>query len=171
MKEMWKPVLGYEGLYEVSNLGNIKSFYKRTGVVKNIKPCLARGYKSIQLCKNKEAKHHLVHRLVWEAFNGPIPPNMQVNHINEDKTDNRLVNLNLMSPKENINWGTGVKRQSKSREKAIEQYSLSGELIKSYQSAAAVVAENNGVWNENTIRDCCRRHKKTAYGFIWRYAV
>lgn len=170
--EQWRKIPGYEGLYQVSDLGNVKSvFYKRRGQETILKPILRRGYLCVELCKDKKKKKYSIHRLVWEGFNGPIPEGMQVNHINEDKTDNRLENLNLMSPKENINWGTGVKRQSKSREKAIEQYSLSGELIKWYQSAAAVVAENNGVWNENTIRDCCRRHKKTAYGFFWRYAV
>ena len=170
MEEIWKPVLGYEGLYEVSNFGRVKSiFYKRQGKEIILKPCFARDYLTVMLCKNKTKKHHSLHRLVWEAFTGPIPEGMQVNHINEDKTDNRLENLNLMTCKENINWGTGIKRQSASRSVPIVQYDKNGNYIKQWASATEVQKQLG--FNQRNISANCRNKRKTAYGFVWRYAV
>lgn len=81
---------------------------------KILKPKLTRnGYYRVALCKNSIRKFYLVHRLVFEAFNSTIPEGLQVNHKNEIKTDNRLSNLNLMTCKENVNWGTGIERRVK----------------------------------------------------------
>lgn len=115
-EEIWKPVVGYEGLYEVSSEGRVRSLnYKKQNRIQVLVQNYSRKYPYLLLCKDGKIKTHLVHRLVWEAFNGPIPDGMQVNHINEVKTDNRLENLNLMTPKENINWGTGIERRCNAR--------------------------------------------------------
>lgn len=122
--EVWRDIPGFEEYYQASNLGRIRSkfrviysldkrvcaYYGRILKLRNI----GRGYLGLNLAINGTIVTKSVHRLVWSAFNGPIPEGMQINHINEDKTDNRLENLNLMTPKENTNWGTGIKRRAKS---------------------------------------------------------
>lgn len=174
--EIWKDIPGYEGRYQVSNLGRVKSLnYNKTGieqimVVENI-----RGYLSLNLSRNGKVKHFRVHRLVWEAFNGPIPEDMQVNHINEDKSDNRLENLNLMTPKENTNWGTGRERMAKTQtngvlSKPVIQYDLDGNVVAKYPSAQEAHRQT-GLLRSN-ISNCCRgvNYVKTVGGFIWKYA-
>lgn len=75
--EIWKPVYGYYGLYDVSNFGRVKSLnYNHTGNSRVLIPQLARSYMHVGLWKNRKAKVFKVHRLVWEAFNGPIPKGM-----------------------------------------------------------------------------------------------
>ena len=123
IEEIWKDIPNYEGIYQVSNLGRVKSLERfRKGKndslasvkEKIFKPQIDhRGYYRVELWKQSIGKRYKVHRLVWEAFNGSIPEGLQVNHINEIKTDNRLENLNLMTPKENTNWGTGIERRAK----------------------------------------------------------
>ena len=118
MKEEWRDIKGYPN-YMVSNMGNVKSLNYRGNTNKEVilKPIKQKtGYCHITLCKNGITKIYSVHRLVYETFVGEIPQGMQVNHINEDKTDNRLENLNLLSPKANTNWGTGNER-SKEKQK------------------------------------------------------
>lgn len=90
--EYWKPIPGYEGLYLVSDLGRIKSLnYRRTGKEQVLKPVKDRdGYLRIDLCNDGKVKFK-VHRLVWFAFNGPIPEGYEINHINEIPWDNRCV--------------------------------------------------------------------------------
>ena len=97
---------------------------------------------------------------------------MQVNHINEIKTDNRLSNLNLMTAKENINWGTGIERSTKKRingkcSKTVLQFDLNNNLVKEFPSAMQVEREL-GFTNSNIIK-CCNGKYKTAYGFKWKY--
>lgn len=180
--EEWKDIPGFEGLYQASNLGRVKSL-KRFRKGKN--DCLASvkerikksvidryGYYRVVLCKNSIKKAYLVHRLVFEAFNGSIPEGLQVNHINEIKTDNRLENLNLMTAKENTNWGTGIERSTKKRingkcSKPVLQYDLNDNLVKEYPSIRQVERET-GFANQH-ISACCKGKLKQAYGYIWEY--
>lgn len=112
--EVWKDVLGFQGIYQASNLGRIKSF--KYGREKILKPRInARGYFLVMLCKDGVQKNHYIHRLVYEAFNGKIPQGLVVNHLNEIKTDNRLENLEICTHKENINYGTCKARISASK--------------------------------------------------------
>ena len=165
-KEIWKDIKGFEGLYRVSNLGRVKSFYGlkekilKPGIVNN-------GYYQVELCKNSIRKFYMVHRLVWEAFNGQIPEGLQVNHINEIKTDNRLSNLNLMTPKENINWGTGIERGHKKQSKVVLQFTLDNILVKEYPSTKQVERELG--FAQGNISKCCKGKRKTAYNFKWKY--
>ena len=123
--ETWKDIQGYEGLYQVSNLGRIRSL-DRIVNAKNgskqtkksrilVQEITIHGYCRVRLfdCDGK-AKHYAVHRLVLSAFNGDS--DLPVNHINEIKTDNRLVNLEYCTAKENCNHGTRNKRISEARE-------------------------------------------------------
>lgn len=119
-EEIWRDIPGYEGLYQASNLGRVRSLdrlvqhnYGDTAVKKGkiLTPRHGRG--QVTFIKDGVRSYPLVSRLVYSAFNGPIPEGMQVNHISEDFTDDRLENLNLMTPKENTNWGTGIERRAK----------------------------------------------------------
>ena len=176
-KEIWKDIPNYEGIYQASNLGRIKSLERfRKGAngslvtvkEKILKPQISnKGYYLIGLRKQSIVKRYLVHRLVYEAFNGQIPEGLQVNHINEIKIDNRLSNLNLMTAKENSNWGTGIERQAKKLSKVVLQFTLDEILVKEYASAMQVERETG--FNNGNIVKCCNGKQKTAYGFKWKY--
>ena len=107
MKETWKPVLGYEDCYAVSDQGRVK----RTAHVgiwakRPPKPLAARpkydGYVTYHLCRDDIRKDRSAHRLVWEAFNGPIPAGLEINHLNGNKADNRLCNLEVCTRSQNL---------------------------------------------------------------------
>lgn len=129
--EYWRDIKGYEGLYEISNEGKVRSTDRiivgksRWGGLRkmrfNGKEITQfkgnNGYMKVTLSKDGKLKSKDVHRLVYEAFNGEIPENLQVNHIDENKTNNSIENLNLLSPKENTNYGTGIERMKKSKQK------------------------------------------------------
>lgn len=123
MNEVWKPITGYELMYSVSNLGNIRN--DTTGL--NLKPWKNwEGYLLVDLYSNGKATHKSVHRLVAEAFLGS-KHGMQVNHKNEVKSDNRLGNLEWVTQKENINYGTGNYRKGMAKRVKVVSRSLSGE--------------------------------------------
>ena len=165
-EEIWKDIPNYEGLYQASNMGRIKSFYVLKEKI--LKPRLNnKGYYEVILCKQSIKKKYLVHRLVWSAFNGQIPKNMQVNHINEIKTDNRLSNLNLMTAKENMNWGTRNERSAKKLSKPVLQFTLDNILVKEYPSIHQ--AERETGFANQSICACCNGKLKTAYNYIWKY--
>ena len=111
MEEIWKSIPGYEGKYEASNFGNIRSLnYNKTGKTKIMKQRLAKnGYLRVTLGFNKK-KEYPVHVLIYKTFIGEIKEGMQVNHLNEIKTDNRLCNLSIVTPKENINYGNCIEK-------------------------------------------------------------
>ena len=103
MNEVWKDVVGYEGLYQVSNLGRVKSLnYKRTGKEKLLEPILLNtGYLIVNLCNNNTQKTFTVHRLVTQAFIENPTGRPCIDHINTIKTDNRACNLRWVTYKEN----------------------------------------------------------------------
>lgn len=107
LEEVWKPVVGYEGLYEVSNLGRVRSLrYKKIKKLSLTKY----GYYIVGFCINYKNNVHLVHRLVAEAFL-PNPNNLpEVDYINTDRTDNRLENLRWVTRKENMNNPITIER-------------------------------------------------------------
>ena len=174
--EIWKDIPEFENLYQASNLGRIKSLERfrkgKNGCLvtvkeKILKPWITRGYYQVELCKQSIQKVYLVHRLVWEAFNGQIPEGLQVNHINEIKSDNRLLNLNLMTCKENINWGTGIERCTKKRSKAVLQFTLDNILVKEFPSINQAARETG--FSQGNIVNCCKGKYKQAYGYKWKY--
>lgn len=173
--EIWKDVFGYEGLYRVSNMGNVKSL--GNGLThkteKILKPHKSRKYIKVILSKNGVVKNHLVHKIEWEAFYGEIPEGYQVNHIDEKPENNRLDNLCLMTPKENCNWGTRNERVSKkqindsNKSKPVIQYDLNGNYIKEYPSAHEI--ERQLGFDNGHISKCCNGKLKKTYGYIWRF--
>lgn len=103
MKENWLPVPGYEGLYSVSDLGNVMSMnYANTGMLKILQPSKnSYGYFQIWMSKDRKQKSFSVHSLVSAAFLGPRPKGLEVNHKNGVKSDNRLANLEYVTSSEN----------------------------------------------------------------------
>ena len=169
MKEIWKDIPGYEGKYQASNMGRVKNVVSGRVLKPNGR------YLLVVLVKGKEHKNILVSRAVWSAFNGPIPPGMQVNHINEDKHDNRLENLNLMTPKENANWGTRNKRVSdkqrndKAKSKVVLAFSLNTGEVKTYESAHEASRQTG--YSRGTICNACRGlYGGVLRGYKWKYA-
>ena len=160
MNEILKDVVGYEGLYVVSNQGNIYSLnYNRTGKVVKLSPGIRNdGYLNVRLFKNREGKNYLIHRLVAEAFI-PNPLGLpEVNHIDEDKTNNRAKNLE---------WCDRQYNQDYSLSKQVEQYDLSGNLIATWKSTHEIQRQLG--FDCGNISSCCRGKYKTMYGFIWKY--
>lgn len=180
--EQWIIVPNFDGKYLISSLGRIKricSHYVRKRLVETVhilNPETTRnGYLRVTLYKNGKPCRFLVHRLVYEVFNGPIPEGMEVNHINECSWDNRIENLNLLSRTDNINWGTRNKRAAISntnnplKSKPVIQYDLYGNTIKTFPSIKQVKRDLG--FDDGNIIACCKGKYKTAYGFVWRYAV
>ena len=176
--EIWKDIKGYEGFYQASNFGRVKSLERIDALGHRLKEKILNpqinscGYYRLTFCKQSIVKRYYVHRLVWEAFNGTIPENMQVNHINEIKIDNRLENLNLMTAKENMNYGTRNTRSAKKLingkcSKTVLQYDLQDNLIKEYPSIHQAYRETG--FDYRHIIKCCKGKRKTAYGFKWQY--
>ena len=174
-KEVWKPVPGYEGLYQVSDKGRVRSLhYKHSNSTRILKSSIhTLGYQRLALVKDGSVKFYYVHSLVWEAFNGPVPEGMQINHNDEVKTNNNLENLSLVTCKENINWGTRNERMINNRTgerspKWVVKLSKNDEILHFYPSANQATRET-GI-RQSGITDCCRGKSKTSGGFKWKYA-
>ena len=166
--EQWKPIKGYEGLYEVSNYGEVKSLnFNRTGREKLLSPRKnGNGYLLVSLFKNGVAKTFLVHRLIYSTFVGEIPEGLQCNHIDEDKENNRVDNLNLMTSKENTNWGTRNARVAAAQSKQVEAFDDDGNVV--YRFPSVMEAGRQG-FSAGNISQCCNGKLKSHGGFIWRY--
>ena len=187
--EIWKTAVYdgeiYEGLYKVSNLGRILSLdYNHTGKPGLMNPFeTPNGYLRVGLWKNEKRKDCLVHRLVAFTFLDNPEGKPQVNHKDEDKTNNFVFlnehgtvnkeksNLEWKTPKENSNHGTRNERISKAMtngklSKPVIQLSLSGDLIREWPSVAE--CERNG-FNQGYVAACCRGVYESAYGFRWEY--
>lgn len=172
LEEIWKDIEEYEGLYQVSNLGNVKSLERtrisKCGSIANVKerilkPANNRGYLMVVLCKNGKLKTYSIHRLVAQAFLDNPNNYEQINHIDEDKTNNNVSNLEWCDAKYNINYGTRNERISKQ----VAQIDKStGEIIKIWLSIKE--CGRNG-FNQGNIASCCRGKYKSACGYIWKY--
>ena len=113
MKEIWKDINGYEGIYQISNFGRVKSLERKIPLnhhpifmsvlqEKILKPGLCRGYRRVTLSKNKQKEQFQVHRLVLEAFSESCPDGFEANHKNFNRADNRIENLEWVTRSENL---------------------------------------------------------------------
>ena len=173
VEEIYKDIKDLEGLYQVSNFGNVMSLnFHRSGKPKLMKPSKnTKGYLFVNLCKNGKRKMFTIHRLVAETFL-PNPDNLpEINHIDEDKTNNSVDNLEYCTHEYNQNYGTRNERISKTntngkQSKPVLQFSKTGDLIREWPSTRE--CERNG-YNHGNILKCCNGKRKYAYGYIWRY--
>jgi ribosomal protein L22 len=103
--EVWKPIEGYEGVYEISSFGRVKSFKGKKNIVgKILKPNLVKGYFALSLCKDRKKKTIQIHQLVAAAFLNYIPDkvNSVINHIDGNKTNNNISNLEIVTQRKNL---------------------------------------------------------------------
>lgn len=171
----WRPVVGYEGLYEVSNKGVVRSLdrtinnHPYPGKVLAIK--YLKGYAAVHLCDYQHrVKHKTIHRIVAEAFI-PNPNNLpEVNHKDENQKNNSVENLEWCTQIYNVRYGTGIERRSSCKRKPIAKYTKSGEFVASYISVTeASKSLCKGRKGTALISTAARGLRQSAYGYIWRY--
>lgn len=176
--EIWKNIEGYENLYQISSEGRVKSLgngssNSKERILKSYKD--KDGYLRVSLWKEGKVKKYYIHRLVAQAFI-PNPNNLpQVNHKDEKPSNNRVENLEWCDNKYNCNYGTHNERVAKALKnrkgfsKPILQFNLDSEFIRRWNSTRE--AERDLGFNQSNITKCCKGKLKTAYGYIWMYAV
>lgn len=181
MNEIWKDIKGYEGHYQISNLGRVKSLPRKykwgNGYKETQEKILStskrnNGYLCVSLCIDSKKKTHSLHKLVALTF---IPnPNSYpcINHKDENKTNNKADNLEWCDSRYNNNYGehnlkvSQSNKNHKSKSKTVYQYDLEGNLIKIWESTAE--CGRNG-FNFGAVANCCRGIKKTYKNYKWSY--
>lgn len=192
--EIWRDIKGYEGLYQISNEGRVKSLPREWKCARNesgnrnhneiiMSPQLRLNYYRVRLVKDGVGKNKSIHRLVAEAFIDNPDNKPVIDHINGNSIDNRVENLRWCTQKENNgfelhrkNIGKAqlgrkhseetIEKVRKKLYKPINQYDLDGNLIATYASAkeAAIITNSNYV----SICQCRTGRNKTANGYIWK---
>ena len=179
MEEIWKDIPEYEGLYQASNLGRIKSIERFTSdghhiMSKILKPSLAKGYLKVSLCKDNVAKTIYVHRLVAKTFLTNKDNLPCINHKDENKLNNRVDNLEWCTHFYNTHYGTSIKKNRekqlnyKKTSKPVIKLNKDNEIINKYLSINEAMRMTK--INAINICQCCKGKRKTAGGYIWRYA-
>jgi len=195
MEEIWKPIKGYEGYYEISNLGRVKSverYVKQGNLIRHVKESIKKermnsyGYPCVTLCKDRKSRSICIHILLANAFI-PNPDNKPaIDHINTDRTDYRLENLRWVTPKENSNniltlqhcrentyskeslmkrLETRKIRNVLTAPKTVFQYTKTGDFIKEYYSINE--AERETGINRNTISQALDDNTLSAGNYLW----
>ncbi len=179
MTEVWKDVVGYEGYYQVSNFGNVRSCDRMVKSCKNGKRIAKgrtmkktdtiQGYRKVVLCRDAKRKNACIHRLVAQAFI-PNPKNYpQVNHKDEIKTNNCVDNLEWCDHDYNMHYGNiSQKMREKSRKIPVNQLDLDGNALTVWRSIRdAEIATNI---DRSSIIRVCKGKQHTAGGYKWEYA-
>lgn len=183
-QEIWKDIPGYEGLYQASTDGYIRSLDRKIPMRGGIQTRRGRvlkpivnidGYYTVMLCKDGNRRIWRVHQLVAMAFISNPNKYCVVNHKNEIKTDNRACNLEWCDMRYNINYGsrTDIARKTRYERKAgfkpVFQISKLGEILCCYESTADA-SRKTGI-GQGSISNVCSGRTKSAGGFCWQYAA
>jgi len=164
MEEIWKDIPGYEGLYMASNLGSIKTFHNRNGVKFLKKAVGTTGYVKAVLVKDGKKYYAQVHILICTTYHGKNPGNMVVNHIDGNKQNNNIDNLEWVTESYNMYHAFNILKVGV---KPVLQFDKNMKLISEFHSAK--VAQDSTNISKVNIGQCCRHERKTAGGFIWRF--
>lgn len=183
--EVWKDIKCYEGLYQVSNKGNIRRIKFVNRMVTKEKITYLKlnkntgGYLSVVLYKNGTHKRYLVHRLVAQAFIENIENKIEVNHIDGNKLNNHVSNLEWVTRSENMkhSYSMGLEKppmkgrfgKLNSISKPILQYDLNNNFIRRFESVGEGARFLRNKSADRSISKCCNGLRKTAYGYIWRF--
>lgn len=180
MVEVWKPIKDWESMYEISNFGRVRSVDRVVNRIvkgkcvptvyhgKILRTSLNRGYEYVRLTDSPFKVSKKVRRLVAEAFI-PNPYNLpEINHKDEDKSNNSAWNLEWCDRKYNHHYGTGIERATVNRKHKIAQYDSSGRWIRDWDSASDA-SRTLGI-NRARINGCVLGlpEHKTAGGFMWK---
>jgi hypothetical protein len=179
IEEIWKDIKGYEGLYQVSNLGNVRSLDRLDGRGWKIRGRMLtpmkykKGYLYVGLCKNNIRKCYKIHRLVAQTFI-PNPDNKpEIDHINCCKTDNRVINLRFVTAKENNNNPLTLKHRSNCkkgtkniRHRSVIQYDIDGNFIREWDT---ITDAEKTLGITHKIHYVCQGKRRTCGGYIWKY--
>lgn len=176
-QEEWRDIKGYEGIYQVSNMGRVKSlphrhknrcsYYMTKERILSMRVCgTQREYLAVMLCVDNIHKQFKIHRLVAEAFI-PNPNNYkEINHKDENKANNNVENLEWCTRSYNVNYGRGKEKRVLQLREPVLQYSLDGKLIAEYNSFREAAEAVNG--SSCNISHCIRGDIKTHKGYIWK---
>lgn len=176
---MWKPIQGYEGLYDVSDSGDVRSLnYNHTGEPRILTPKRhSSGYNTVVLCKNSEKKNKSIHILVAQAFVDNPDGKPQVNHKDGDRQNNHADNLEWVTASENIHHSFEVLgKQSPNKGRigkshyaamSVSQYSLTGQFVKRWDCISDAAREIG--CSPCQIINNIKGRSKTCHGYMWRY--
>lgn len=184
MREEWRDIKGFEGLYQISNMGNVKSLertvWNSRGYYVTVPERIRKarknryGYLYVALWKEGKRKQYMIHRLVASAFLNNADNLPEINHKDEDKTNNTVDNLEWCDRSYNCNYGT---RNKKISEKMTNSSKLGKSVIGINKVSGLIVefpyvreaSRQTGI-NSGNICACCNGKKKSAGGYIWFYA-
>lgn len=192
MEEIWCDISGYKGLYQVSTLGRVRSLdriiydqgrhWSQNGKILKASSQKS-GYLFVTLSKAGKAKQYRVHRLVAQAFIPNLNGWQQVNHKDEDVTNNKVENLEWCTAKYNLNYGNHNQKMAKTLKQpkyqkiAIEngrkastpvlKFTLDGKFLEKYSSQVEA-AKNNNI-RQGSVSNCCRGKAKQVKGYIYKY--
>jgi hypothetical protein len=192
MEEIWKDINGYEGLYQVSNLGNVRKIDWSGKLIRSLRPKLARdGYRRVRLHMFGEKKECYVHRLAAEAFLPNLNKLPVVNHKDENRENNNVSNLEWCDRSYNMRYSMNLHPEKQEEQKLLRDKAFDGcvsrkgpykrkmpviqrsietdEVVSVWSSLYEAAIENK--WHGSLIKRCCDGERKTAYGFKWQYAI
>lgn len=169
IKEEWRPIKDYEGLYEVSDLGRVRSLRNKNRILKPSNN--PNGYQQVTLSKDNNIQAFLIHRLVANAFLDNKQNLPQVNHIDEIRTNNFVTNLEWVTAKQNLKHSNVCKVMKaaavKAWEKPVNMYNMYGEFITRFESATKA-ADFIGGYQQN-VSACCYGKIKSYKGYVFRF--
>lgn len=172
MKEIWKDIEEYEGKYQVSNLGRVKSLLFINGNIikkreKILKELGENKYLHVTLWKNHKGKNYSVHQLVAKAFIENPNNYKEINHKDENIRNNKADNLEWCDHKYNINYGTRTKKVKEKMQVSVVQYDLNGNFIKEWDCMNDAIR----FYNNKHIVDVCKGKRISANNYIWKYDI